>query len=83
MFALSDACKYSLSKVPYLEREEKIDLTNLTWQLQKSNLKRELRRFKLNTLISYVSFSLSNVSKFEEKKKKVVVLCFHLPQNMK
>ena len=83
MFALFDACKYSLSKVPYLEREEKIDLTNLTWQLQKSNLKTELRCFKLNTLISYVSFSLSNVSKFGEKKKKVVVLYFHLPQNMK
>ena len=43
MFALSDARKYSLSKVPYLEQEEKIDLTNLTWQLQKRNLKTELR----------------------------------------
>ena len=42
MFALSDARKYSLSKVPYLEQEEKIDLTNLTWQPQKRNLKTEL-----------------------------------------
>ena len=39
MFALSDACKYSLSKVPYLGQEEKIDLTDQTWQLQKRNLK--------------------------------------------
>ena len=32
MFALSDAHKNSLSKVPYMEREEKINLTDQTWQ---------------------------------------------------
>ena len=50
MFALSDAHKNSLSKVTYLEREEKINLTNPTWQLQRRNLKSELRCFKLITL---------------------------------
>ena len=37
MFAFSDAHKYSLSKVPYLERQEKTDLSNPTWHLQKRN----------------------------------------------
>ena len=77
MFALSDARKYSLSKVPYLEQEEKINLTNQTWPLQKRNLKSELRYFRLNTLISprSVCQMLANL--------KVVVLYFYLPQNMK
>ena len=73
MFALSDACKYSLSKVPCLEQEEKIALTDQTWQLQKRNLKSELCCFKLNTLIS--SHSVCQMLANLKKRKRKLLSC--------
>ena len=72
-FHLSDACKYSLSKVPYLEQEEKIDLTDQTWQLQKRNLKSELCCFKLDTLIS--SHSVCQMLSNLKKRKRKLLSC--------
>ena len=73
MFALSDACKYSLSKVPCLEQEEKINLTDQTWQLQKRNLKSELCCFKLNILIS--SHSVCQMLANLKKRKRKLLSC--------
>ena len=66
----------------YLEREEKIDLTDKTWQLQKHNLKSEFHCFKLNTLISSCSLCqmLANLKK-RKRKSLSHVLTFHKTWN--
>ena len=62
----------------YLERKEKFDLTNQTWHLQKSILKSELRRFKLNTLISSHSIC-QMLANLKRRKRKLLscVFTFH------
>ena len=55
MFALSDARDYSFSKVPYLEREEKITVQNLNLKSsQKVMCVMNVRSIKLEFSLNFV-----------------------------